>query len=76
MEAGEDRTVPDVSQPDESAAPSSTERADDTTSGHPTRGRRVTDEERRAALDAMPAGNASTGDTVDTDDVDSAAHDC
>lgn len=40
----------------------------------PTAGERVSDEEREAALDAEPAGNATVGDMVDTDDVDSAAH--
>lgn len=40
----------------------------------PTAGERVSDEERQAALDAEPAGNATVGDMVDTDDVDSSAH--
>lgn len=40
----------------------------------PGAGRRVSDEERQAALDASPTGNASVGDTVDTDAVDSSAH--
>lgn len=40
----------------------------------PGAGERVSDEERQAALDAEPAGNATVGDTVDTDDVDSGAH--
>ncbi len=43
-------------------------------SAFPGAGRRVTDEERQAALDAAPAGNATVGDTVDTDSVDSSAH--
>jgi hypothetical protein len=40
----------------------------------PGAGRRVSDEERQAALDAEPAGNATVGDTVDTDELDSGAH--
>ena len=40
----------------------------------PSAGDRVSDEERQAALDAEPAGNATVGDTVDTDEVDSSAH--
>jgi len=43
-------------------------------SDFPGAGRRVSDEERQAALDAAPAGNATVGDTVDTDGVDSSAH--
>lgn len=42
-------------------------------SDFPAAGRRVSDEERQAALDAEPGGNATVGDTVDTDDVDSSA---
>lgn len=40
----------------------------------PGAGRRVSDEERQAALDAAPAGNATVGDTVDSDAIDSRAH--
>jgi hypothetical protein len=40
----------------------------------PAAGERVSDEERQAALDAAPAGNATVGDTVDTDALDSRAH--
>ena len=40
----------------------------------PTAGERVSDEDRQRALDAEPDGNATVGDTVDTDDVDSSAH--
>lgn len=40
----------------------------------PGAGRRVSDEERQAALDAEPAGNATVGDTVDTDELDSGAN--
>ena len=34
----------------------------------------MSDEDRQRALDAEPDGNATVGDTVDTDDVDSSAH--
>ncbi len=40
----------------------------------PAAGERVSDEDRQRALDAEPAGNATVGDTVDTDAVDSSAH--
>ena len=40
----------------------------------PGAGERVIDEDRQRALDAEPAGNATVGDTVDTDEVDSSAH--
>ena len=40
----------------------------------PGSGERVSDEDRQRALDAAPAGNATVGDTVDTADVDSGAH--
>ena len=40
----------------------------------PTAGERVSDEDRQRALDAEPHGNATVGDTVDTDGVDSRAH--
>ena len=43
-------------------------------SAFPAAGERVSDEDRQRALDAEPDGNASVGDTVDTDDVDSSAH--
>ena len=43
-------------------------------SSFPGAGRRVSDDERRAALAAEPAGNAEVGDTVDTDELDSSAH--
>jgi hypothetical protein len=42
-------------------------------SAFPTADERVSDEEREAALDAEPGGNATVGDTVDTDEVDSQA---
>jgi hypothetical protein len=41
----------------------------------PGAGERVSDADRQRALDAEPEGNATVGDTVDTDDVDSRAHD-
>lgn len=58
----DDRTDPDAyaEHPEESAFPGA--------------GRRVSDEERQAALDAEPGGNATVGDTVDTDALDSRAH--
>ncbi|GHE15686.1 hypothetical protein GCM10011376_05060 [Nocardioides flavus (ex Wang et al. 2016)] len=40
----------------------------------PAAGERVSDEDRRRALDAEPAGNATVGDTVATDRVDSRVH--
>ncbi len=40
----------------------------------PMAGERVSDEDRQRALDAEPAGNATVGDMVDTDAVDSRAH--
>lgn len=43
-------------------------------SAFPAAGERVSGEERQAALDAEPAGNATVGDMVDTDEVDSSAH--
>ena len=58
----DDRTEPDAyaEHPEQSAFPGA--------------GRRVSDEERQAALDAEPAGNATVGDMVDTDGLDSRAH--
>ncbi len=43
-------------------------------SSFPGAGRRVSDDERKAALAAEPAGNAEVGDTVDTGEIDSRAH--
>ena len=43
-------------------------------SAFPAAGERVSDEDRQRALDAEPAGNATVGDTVDTDGLDSSAH--
>ena len=40
----------------------------------PGAGERVSDADRQRALDAEPAGNATVGDMVDTDGVDSRAH--
>ncbi len=40
----------------------------------PGAGERVSDEDVQRALDAEPKGNATVGDTVDTDLVDSRAH--
>ncbi|GIM69280.1 hypothetical protein Pve01_91270 [Planomonospora venezuelensis] len=43
-------------------------------SAFPGAGERVSDADRQRALDAEPAGNATVGDTVDTDQLDSSAH--
>ena len=43
-------------------------------SAFPGAGARVSDDDRQRALDAAPAGNATVGDTVDTDTIDSSAH--
>jgi hypothetical protein len=40
----------------------------------PAAGERVSDEDRQRALDAEPGGNATVGDTVDIDGLDSSAH--
>ena len=56
---------PDPDRSDDDASPPSS---------FPGAGRRVSDEERLAALEAEPAGNAEVGDTVDTDELDSRAH--
>ena len=63
---------------DEQAGPDPTE--PDPYAEHPERsifpgaGERVSDADRQRALDAEPAGNATVGDTVDTDVLDSRAH--
>ncbi|MDR7253151.1 hypothetical protein J2X46_002136 [Nocardioides sp. BE266] len=54
-----DQPDPYAQHPDESAFPGA--------------GERVSDEDRQRALDAEPGGNATVGDTVDTDEVDSEA---
>lgn len=61
-QAGPDPTQPDpyAEHPEESVFPGA--------------GERVSDADRRRALDAEPAGNATVGDTVDTDGLDSSAH--
>ena len=60
--SSDEQTTPDAyaEHPEESAFPGA--------------GERVSDEDRQRALDAAPEGNATVGDTVDTDDVDSEAH--
>ncbi|MDT0184768.1 hypothetical protein Q9S36_31745 [Microbacterium sp. ARD31] len=60
--SSDDRTEPDAyaEHPEESVFPGA--------------GERVSDEDRQRALDAEPAGNATVGDTVDTDGLDSRAH--
>ena len=40
----------------------------------PAAGERVSDDDRQRALDAEPDGNATVGDMVDSDELDSAAH--
>lgn len=61
-QAGTDPTQPDpyAEHPEESAFPGA--------------GERVSDADRQRALDAEPAGNATVGDMVDTDELDSSAH--
>jgi hypothetical protein len=60
---GSDWNDPDASDADGSPA-----------SGFPGAGERVTDAERQAALEAEPAGNATVADMVDSDTLDSRAH--
>ena len=66
-QAGPDPTQPDPTQPDPYG-----EHPEE--SVFPGAGERVSDADRRRALDAAPEGNASVGDTVDTDGLDSSAH--
>lgn len=55
--------------------PSSDEQAQDPGSSHPTAGApHLDDEDRAEALEEMPRGNATVGDMVDSDAVDSRAH--
>jgi hypothetical protein len=63
---GEDTTSDDWHDPDASDADGSP------ASSFPGAGERVDDS--AAALDAQPEGNATVGDMVDTDAVDSSAH--
>ena len=65
MDASSEDQWPDPDRSDEDGSPASS---------FPAAGRRVDDEERLAALEAEPAGNAEVGDTVDTDELDSQAH--
>lgn len=60
---GSDWNDPDASDADGSPA-----------SSLPGAGERVDDADRVRALDAEPAGNATVGDTVDSDSLDSRAH--
>ncbi|KRF37662.1 hypothetical protein [Nocardioides sp. Soil805] len=62
-DSGDDWNDPDASDADGSPA-----------SSFPGAGERVDESDRRAALDAEPEGNATVGDAVDTDAVDSSAH--
>lgn len=64
MTTGDDERWKDPDATEEASPPSSL----------PGAGRRVSDAEREAALAAEPAGNAEVGDTVDTDAIDSRAH--
>jgi hypothetical protein len=65
-------TSDDQSSPDQSSPDPYAEHPEE--SVFPGAGERVSDEDRQRALDAEPAGNATVGDTVDTDDLDSSAH--
>ena len=60
--SSDEQTAPDAyaEHPEESAFPGA--------------GERVSEDDRQRALDAAPEGNATVGDTVDSDDVDSSAH--
>ena len=60
---GSDWNDPDASDADGSPA-----------SSFPGAGERVDDSDRARALEAQPDGNAGVGDMVDTDAVDSSAH--
>lgn len=64
-----DPTRPDVDWDD--PTPADQQHPD---SAFPGAGERVGDTERQAALDAMPDGNATVGDMVDSDALDSRAH--
>jgi hypothetical protein len=67
-------SAPDPTRPDvgwEDPQPADQQHPD---SAFPGAGERVDDAEREAALDAMPGGNATVGDMVDTTGVDSRAH--
>lgn len=65
METTSDEQWPDPDRSDDEPCPPSV---------FPGAGRRVSEDEREAALAAEPAGNAEVNDTVDTDAVDSSAH--
>jgi hypothetical protein len=66
---GTDSTGPGGDWPDPDASD-----AGSPASVFPGAGERVGEDERRAAREAEPAGNATTADMVDTDAVDSRAH--
>ena len=70
--AGARRTVENMSNDEQAGPDPYAEHPED--SIFPGAGRRVSDEERQAALDAAPGGNATVGDTVDSDAIDSSAH--
>lgn len=65
---GTDSTGSDWNDPDASDADGSP------ASSFPGAGERVDEGDRAEALDAQPEGNATVGDMVDTDAVDSSAH--
>lgn len=65
----------DTNTTDEWPDPDRSDDEDCPPSVFPGAGRRVDEDERRAALEAEPAGNAEIGDMVDTDEIDSRAHD-
>lgn len=64
----------DTSSTDEWPDPDLSDEDGGPPSSFPAAGRHVSDEERKAALAAEPAGNAEAEDTVDTDTLDSRAH--
>ncbi len=68
-------TSPDATPDDQWPDPDRSDEHGSPASSFPGAGRRVSDDERKAALKAEPAGNAEIGDTVDTDAIDSSAHD-
>lgn len=68
-------TNTDVTPDDQWPDPDRGDKDGSPASSFPGAGRRVSEDERRAALAAEPAGNAEIGDTVDTDAIDSSAHD-
>jgi hypothetical protein len=68
MDTGSDSTGSDWNDPDASDADGSP------ASSFPGAGERVDAADRARALEAQPDGNATVGDMVDSDAVDSSAH--